>query len=705
MHGSRSFRRHLLALCTFLAPLSALAFLGLHEFQAQSAEVRSSLDREALQFLQAAQASMDQRLDQDLMALAQEADAVVAQGTPARAARQLRQRGFAAVLDILRIGSDGRLRYPDPPASWSALPFARDAWSRGDDDGAALNRADHWITLGHLDEAAQVLTAALDQAQQDRGARRRGDAYQTQLRFRLATVHQRLGRQEQAQAGFLAVIERADFLRLTSRGRGDGGDAEALACGMMAELALAESDADDSRALDMLTALANGKHDHAQETLILAASERLLARCADENRPQADELSADLRQHLHTRASAVDYERFLLPVVRRRLSTPSDGGPDLRPILAAGAPSTLLMLRPNVGGDQSREPWLGLRLDLNQLIAGALEPFFAQDSKFVLAISDSDEQPILAGPKAPTGFTPPAATSHGMVLRAYPADVEGYLARAKASDRSVMLMLVALFLVGAVGAVWHWRSVSRESELLRLKVDLVSRVSHELKTPLSLISLYGETLALKRARDSEQAAQFGTVITREAGRLTAMIDRILDFSRQQGGTMVYDRRRTDLGETLAMVAETYQPHIAAKGASLACSLPTGIYADVDRSALASVVINLLENALKYGRDDDSSQSLDLQLRRTEDGAEIEVLDRGRGIPADERDRIFETFYRASNAGEVRGAGLGLSLVRHFAEAHGGAAFALPRQGGGAIIRITLPPESPLDPTAIPAATP
>ena len=162
----------------------------------------------------------------------------------------------------------------------------------------------------------------------------------------------------------------------------------------------------------------------------------------------------------------------------------------------------------------------------------------------------------------------------------------------------------------------------------------------------------------------------------------------------EAGTLQYELRPIDLGETLAEVASTYSPHLDAKGARIETELPPDIIADVDKAALGGVLINLLENAIKYAREEEPDLLLRIELRSVGGNAIIDVLDRGRGVPDDQRVMIFDSFYRASNSGEVRGAGLGLSLVRHFVEAHGGSARMLPRTGGGSIVRLSLPLHSP-----------
>jgi signal transduction histidine kinase len=193
-----------------------------------------------------------------------------------------------------------------------------------------------------------------------------------------------------------------------------------------------------------------------------------------------------------------------------------------------------------------------------------------------------------------------------------------------------------------------------------------------------------------RVRDSNQASEFGSIIARESERLTTLIQRILDFSRQQSGTLTYQTEPYDIGELLRTTAYAYAPHHEAKGVLLIDSLPLGLIVSCDKDGLEGAIVNLLENATKYGFEDVDEHEIDLVLEKQGDYAIVEVQDRGRGIPAKERKRIFEGFYRANNSGEVRGAGLGLGIVQHFARAHDGDIEALPREGGGTIMRLTLP---------------
>lgn len=686
----------MLAVCTFLVPLGVIAWIGATELQRQADQVRSSVDREGLQFLQAAARSLDSQFDEFLPHVVTHCEELLQKHTPAGTARLLRAAGNGAVLDIVLVGDDGRLTYPEAGYGRFALPFHRDTFGRDDDNGRDLMRkVDLLLSHERFEEAEKLLTSR----SWDRSGRRRpneGMMSQTGLWFRLATVQRKLGKHDDALISFQRVVESVSFLRSNPRSMrtlDPALDSESLTLALLAEVAIAEADATGAKRIDLLTSISAGDRDHSSEPMLQTVVDRLAAGVPQVARARAADLSADAALHFHARAFAADYDRLLRETVLRRIraeaTEPADK--DLRPVLTAGSPSTLLLLHQAPPELASRCAWFGIRLDAGQLLASALEPVLRGEGFFRLAIADSEDLPLVAPPPAPASYAPPALASHGMMLRAYPADMDRYLSDAEQGKRSAALLVGFLFLAASIGAAWTWRSVSRETELLGLKVELLSRVSHELKTPLALISLYGETLSLKRARDPQQAAQFGQVIMREAGRLATMVQRILDFSRREAGTLVYERHPADLAETLAHVAATYEPHLAAKGTSLATDLQPGVTASVDKTALEGVVLNLLENAAKYGREDaEDGGEVELRLRARDGVAEIEVLDRGRGVPESERESIFDSFYRASNAGEVRGAGLGLSLVRHFARAHGGDASASLREGGGSVFRITLP---------------
>jgi signal transduction histidine kinase len=255
----------------------------------------------------------------------------------------------------------------------------------------------------------------------------------------------------------------------------------------------------------------------------------------------------------------------------------------------------------------------------------------------------------------------------------------------------IILGVLSLLLVG--GLVLTYRSVSKEVALARLKSDFVSNVSHELRTPLSLIRLYAETLELRRIRGQQKTEEYYAIIRKESERLTALINNILDFSRIEAGRKEYEFRQTDLAELVTNTLDTYRDQIDEQGftfeRSIDMSLPP---VRVDREAIARSLVNLVTNALKYS---DREKFLGVKLYRADGAVKLEVADRGIGIARNEQSKIFEKFYRAGDplVHNTKGSGLGLSLVRHIAHAHGGEVEVESAPGKGSRFTLTLPMES------------
>jgi signal transduction histidine kinase len=252
------------------------------------------------------------------------------------------------------------------------------------------------------------------------------------------------------------------------------------------------------------------------------------------------------------------------------------------------------------------------------------------------------------------------------------------------------LGVVSLLLVG--GLVLTYRSVSKEVALARLKSDFVSNVSHELRTPLSLIRLYAETLELGRVKTQEKVQEYYCIIRKESERLTALINNILDFSRIEAGRKEYEFRPTDLAELVSNTLDTYRAQIDEHGFTFEQSIDAGLpQIRVDREAIARSLVNLVNNALKYS---DREKFLCVRLYRSNGAVKLEVADHGIGIARNEQSKIFEKFYRAGDplVHNTKGSGLGLSLVRHIAHAHGGEVEVESTPGKGSTFTLSLPLE-------------
>ncbi|MCA8974435.1 MAG: HAMP domain-containing histidine kinase [Planctomycetes bacterium] len=690
---SRFSRRHLLALCTFLVPLAVLAVLGQSELERQGARIQTAISGGAQEFLDGAALAFEQQIDQ-VQVLATESQNLLADLGAVRTTLQLREQDrHAALLDILVLDEQGGLVWPRPPDPELGLPFATMPRVRENAITLGLDAADLLLTTGNF-EAAERMLQHLIQKMETAEESTRG--LSVIVHFRLATVLQKLGRRQQARERFEHVRDQVfamprQFLRFYDD------------YGALAELALAEIGTVEDR-IALLERIAGHLHySYLPDGLRTELVERLVDGIPENHEGRAAALGIvhAERQRAQTRTFAGDYVALLRSDLRQQLrqSARAETEPDHLEIVATlGDSTTMLWVRQATEAEKERYQGaarVGLHIDLDLLMAPALERFVGSDGRFVLAVHDPKRIPLVEPPTTvPDDYVANSKVVHEMKLSVWPADADRILAEARAQAHTRFLLLLTLFGAAMAGALWLWRSVSREAELAALKVDLVSRVSHELKTPLALIRMYGETLLLGRARDTEQARHFGGIIARESERLTTMIQRILDFSRQQAGTLAYSPSTIDLPTLLHRICDAYTPHLEARGAVLVETVHGEARVHCDENACESAVVNMLENAAKYAIEGDDDHAIELDLVRSGDEVAIEVRDRGRGIPAAECEIVFDPFYRASNSGEVRGAGIGLSLVRHFARAHGGEATAAPRDGGGAVFRLTLPLAEP-----------
>ena len=252
----------------------------------------------------------------------------------------------------------------------------------------------------------------------------------------------------------------------------------------------------------------------------------------------------------------------------------------------------------------------------------------------------------------------------------------------------ILLGILSLLIVGGLVLTKH--VVSKEIALARLKSDFVSNVSHELRTPLALIRLYAETLELGRITTREKKQQYYRIIRKESERLTALINNILDFSRIEAGRKEYEFRETDIGDLVHNTLDSYRYQIEQQGFAFEEKIDDNLPpVTVDREAIARAVVNLVNNALKYSDDD---KFLGVRLYRDNGAVKLEVIDHGIGIARRDQSKIFEKFYRTGDplVHNTKGSGLGLSLVRHITEAHGGEIEVDSTPGKGSRFVLSLP---------------
>jgi signal transduction histidine kinase len=274
-------------------------------------------------------------------------------------------------------------------------------------------------------------------------------------------------------------------------------------------------------------------------------------------------------------------------------------------------------------------------------------------------------------------------------VRVNPATVDhlviGGLPRSRVPD---ILILLGLTVGLVVAALYQLR---RDVELAQMRGDFVSGVSHELRTPLAQIRMFAETLLLGRVRSEEERQRSLEIIVNEARRLSHQVDNVLLYSRSEKDGVKMDPTPTDLSGLVDDVAEAFEPLAATARSHLEVARNGPMVARVDGPLIRQALLNLLDNAVKYGP---SGQTISLGVEHMEsmDRARLYVEDQGPGIPEDQRSRIWEPYFRlaAHRESAVAGSGIGLSVVRQVARAHGADLGVEKGSSGGARFVLDVP---------------
>jgi len=252
-------------------------------------------------------------------------------------------------------------------------------------------------------------------------------------------------------------------------------------------------------------------------------------------------------------------------------------------------------------------------------------------------------------------------------------------------------ILLAIFIVAIVlgGSLLMWQAHNNLKDA-RQKTSFVSSVSHELKTPLTSIRMYAELLAADRIKTPEKKKQYLQVIVTESQRLTRLVNNVLDFSRLEQGRKNYHLEKIDM---TVFIYETIKAHsLRIKKAGLVLKediSDVNIIVETDRDAMEQVLLNLLDNAIKYASE---GKELSITLKVRKEYCELQVADRGPGVQSAHRDRIFKKFHRVDDsltAGKP-GSGLGLSIARRLLRDLGGDLLYKPREGGGSCFVVLIP---------------
>lgn len=242
------------------------------------------------------------------------------------------------------------------------------------------------------------------------------------------------------------------------------------------------------------------------------------------------------------------------------------------------------------------------------------------------------------------------------------------------------------------GAILVFHDLTRLKQLENTRQEFVANVSHELRTPLSLIKGFVETLLDGAKNDPELATRFLKTIEKHTNRLTYLIEDLLTISRLESGQIVMNLQRVNLREEVERVRDDLQSRALERQVTVENQVPSGLPTQADADRLHQVLFNLVENAIKYGR---QSGRVIVGAKSTGDKkVQVWVQDDGPGIPPDSKDRVFERFYRVDRARsrESGGTGLGLAIVKHIIQAHGGEVWLKSDLGAGSTFFFTLSEE-------------
>ncbi len=354
--------------------------------------------------------------------------------------------------------------------------------------------------------------------------------------------------------------------------------------------------------------------------------------------------------------------------------------------------------------------------DIGRIVKEAMPSLFSEGATPARVNVLDEDGRIVFGPPIRSGeFTVAVrfpTTLYGWRVQVSPSASDELTAGVQNRAMLERVMVALSCVVIVLGVVVILLAAERERRISSLKSEFVANVSHELKTPLALVRMFAEMLQSGRVANEEKRQQYLDIIVGESERLSALIENVLDFARVERGRQAYEFAEGSVAEAVTRAVNVYRYRAEREGVELVTELEPGLPTTrIDERAIQLAVINLLDNALKYAG---GSQIVTVRVTRENGSVVVRVVDRGPGVPPEDRERIFERFVRGSTARgagsgapPVRGSGIGLALVKHIAESHGGRAWVEPgvvagqasRGSGanaGASFAVSIPAPAPVD---------
>ncbi|MCB9933325.1 MAG: hypothetical protein H6841_07885 [Planctomycetes bacterium] len=353
--------------------------------------------------------------------------------------------------------------------------------------------------------------------------------------------------------------------------------------------------------------------------------------------------------------------------------------------------------------------WELLPTEIDRLVNGYLERVDLENDSLVLQTTDRANLDWRTRPNdryETLGFVPvhnELLPSRFVVLK-LDADRQFYKDSKLLSSIFVIIAVLCVPIV-ASATLMVVHMILRESSEARKKVDFVSNVTHELKTPLTSIRMFVETLKLGRVKNPEQVNACLDTIMTETDRLGALIDHVLSFSKVENQVKKYNFQLANLPQVVRDTIGLFRAQMSGQDGEIRLKVLPGVPSEAtfDKDAIREVVLNLLSNAIKYSGDD---KFVTVLVGVDRNDLFVEIADRGVGIPPEDQARIFEKFYRVDQAlsRKVDGTGLGLAICKEIVQAHDGRITVESMWGKGSRFTVYIPYKRAKVPTRRPTAT-
>jgi len=344
----------------------------------------------------------------------------------------------------------------------------------------------------------------------------------------------------------------------------------------------------------------------------------------------------------------------------------------------------------------------GVVLDAHRFVTEILDPRIQTIAreKFIISAYTKDNDSMVYSSESLDDISDPQNIPQKKEIWLLPNYYLGIFLKGKTigalvNERSRTSIFLILILNGVllVGVWLVYRNIKREIQLAQTKSDFVSNVSHEIRTPLSLISMFAETLEMGRVKSDEKRQEYYSIISKETQRLAGIVNSILNFSKMEANKRKYQFQSVDLNLVVDDVLKTYDFHLKNKGFSYSFQPDSEIETvNADKEAVSEAVINLVDNAIKYSK---NQKKIDLKTRQEDGFAIIEVTDYGIGISKENQKEVFEKFFRVGGhmIHNTKGTGLGLSIVKHIMNAHKGKITLESSLDAGSSFRLHFPFEN------------